>query len=66
MQSGMTYGLCIVVTGGCDVYAVCAAGWCSCLAVSFVFVKKLSCCVFLFLFMRLALVSLCGIMLRYR
>lgn len=40
-----------------------AAGWCSCLVVLLVFVKKLSCC---FLFMRLALVALCGIMLRYR
>ena len=45
-------------------YAARVAGWCSCLVVLLVFVKKLSCCVFLFV--RLALAPLCGIMLRYR
>lgn len=40
-----------------------ATGWYSCLVVSFVFVKTI---VLFFLFMRLALVSLCGIMLWYR
>ena len=44
-------------------YAARAAGWCSCLAVSFVFVKTIVPC--FFLFVRLALVPLCGIMLRY-
>lgn len=40
-----------------------AAGWYSCLVVSLVFVKNYRA---VFLFMRLALASLCGIMLRYR
>lgn len=44
-------------------YAARAAGWCSCLAVSFVFVKNYRA---VFLFIRLALVPLCGIMLWYR
>lgn len=39
------------------------AGWYSCLVVSLVFVKTI---VLFFLFMRLALVALCGIILRYR
>lgn len=40
-----------------------AAGWYSCLVVSFVFVKNYRA---VFLFMRLVLVALCDIMLRYR
>ena len=40
-----------------------AAGRYSCLVVSFVFVKTI---VLFFLFVRLALVALCDIMLRYR
>ena len=64
MQSGMTYGLCIVVTGGCVCVCCACGGLVSYLAVSFVFVKKLSCRVFLIV--RLALMPLCGIMLRCR
>lgn len=40
MQSGMTYGLCIVVTGGCVCVCCACGGLVSYLAVSFVFVKK--------------------------